>query len=159
MWQRIQTVFLAIAILSLVTSIILPIWGFHDPSTSKTHQLFAMHYMVKEPGTNGEAITSTYFPYSLTIVLMVAAITIAAIEIKSFKNRMLQMKLGALNSVFMAASIGSAVYFSSELLKTFQGGQYGLGLWLPGIAVICNLLANFFIRKDERLVRDSDRLR
>ena len=90
---------------------------------------------------------------------MVAAITIAAIEIKSFKNRMLQMKLGALNSIFMAASIGSAVYFSSELLKTLQGGQYGLGLWLPGAAVICNLLANFFIRKDERLVRDSDRLR
>ena len=35
----------------------------------------------------------------------------------------------------------------------------GLGLWLPGAAVICNLLANRFIRKDERLVRDADRLR
>ena len=90
---------------------------------------------------------------------MVAAITIAAIEIKSFKNRMLQMKLGALNSFFLVGTIGASVYFASQLLNTFQGGQYGLGLWLPGLAVVCNLVANYFIRKDERLVRDSDRLR
>ena len=44
------------------------------------------------------------------------------------------------------------------MINTYQGGQYGLGIWLPGIAVLCNLLSNRFIRKDEKLVRDSERL-
>ena len=154
MWQRIQTVFLVIAIISLLISIFMPIWVYQDEA-GQSHQLYALHYTVK----HGETATPQYFPYSLTAILAVAAITIAFIEIGKFKNRMLQMKLGALNSLFMAGTIASAVVFSNQFTKAFQGGTYGLGLWLPGIAVVCNLLANRFIRRDEKLVRDSDRLR
>jgi hypothetical protein len=103
--------------------------------------------------------SATYFPYTLTAVFAIASMTVAFIEMGKFKNRMLQMKLGALNSLFLVATIGCAVYFASDLMKTFQGGDYGLGLWLPGVAVLANLLANRFIRKDEKLVRDSERLR
>ena len=39
------------------------------------------------------------------------------------------------------------------------GTRHGFGLYLPGAAVIFNLIANRFIRKDEKLVRDSDRIR
>jgi Domain of unknown function (DUF4293) len=154
MWQRIQTVFLVIAIISLLVSIFLPIWANKDAS-GNTHVLYAIHYSVIE---NDKQVT-TYFPYSLTAVFAFASITVAFIEIGKFKNRMLQMKLGALNSLFLVATIGSALYFASQMIKTYQGGQYGLGMWLPGLAVLCNLLANRFIRKDEKLVRDSDRLR
>lgn len=72
---------------------------------------------------------------------------------------MLQMKLGALNSLLLVGAIGSSVYLASQLVNQFQGGNYGFGLYLPGAAVICNLIANRFIRKDEKLVRDSDRIR
>jgi hypothetical protein len=154
MWQRIQTVFLLIAIISLVASIFLPIWMFHD-AAGNTYSLYSLHYTVKQ-GT--EAVTK-YFPYSVTAILAIASITIIVIEIRSFKNRVLQMKLGALNSLFMAGSIVSAVIFSNQLIKAYQGGAYGLGLWIPGVAVVCNLLANRFIRRDERIVRDSNRLR
>ena len=92
-------------------------------------------------------------------MVAIAAITLAVISIRKFKDRMLQMKLGALNSLFMAGTIASAVIFSNGLVKQLQGGHYGLGLWLPGVAVICNLLANRFIRRDEQIVRDSNRLR
>lgn len=154
MWQRIQTVFLVIAIISLVASIFLPVWTNQDAS-GKTHILYPLHYSVYE---NNEAIT-TYMPYSLVAIFAIASATLAFIEIGKYKSRMLQMKLGALNSLFLVATIGSALYFASEMMKTYQGGQYGLGMWLPGVAVICNLLANRFIRKDEKLVRDSERLR
>jgi hypothetical protein len=154
MWQRIQTVFLVIVIISLIASIFLPIWVFNDP-LGQSHSLFALHYTVKQ----NEVPNTQYFPYSITAILLVAALTIAVIEIRKFKNRVLQMKLGALNSLFMAGSIASAVIFSNQFIKTFNGGQYGLGLWLPGVAVICNLIANRFIRRDERIVRDSNRLR
>ena len=154
MWQRIQTIFLAIAIISLITSIFFPIWS-HKESTGKSHYLYALHYTVVE---NDER-TTTYFPYSLTAIFTIASVSIALIEIGKFKNRMLQMKLGALNSLFLVGTIGSSLYFATQMIKTYQGAQYGLGIWLPGLAVLCNLLSNRFIRKDEKLVRDSDRLR
>lgn len=155
MWQRIQTVFLLLAIISLLAAILFPIW-VHE-AIGQTHKLFAFHYSIT--GQSGEMITTQYLPYCITAVLAVASITLSVIEIGKYKNRMLQMKLGALNSLFLAGTILSAFLLSNQLTKEFGGGQLGLGLWLPGIAVICNLLANRFIRRDEKLVRDSNRLR
>src|SRR5688572_23118010 len=139
MWQRIQTVFLIIAIISLVASIFLPIWTYQE-SNDKTHVLYALHYSV----IDNENRTPIYFPYTLTAIFAIASATLAFIELGKYKNRMLQMKLGALNSLFLVATIGCALYFASQLIKQFPGGQYGLGMWLPGVAVFCNLLANRF---------------
>lgn len=144
---------------SLAASIFFPIWAYHDTASRASHQLFPLHYTVKETSQNGELRTTSYFPYSLTAILAVAAITIALIEIRKFRDRVLQMKLGALNSLFLAGTILCAVLFSNQLVKTLGGGSYGLALWLPGVAVIFNLLANRFIRRDEKIVRDSTRLR
>ena len=71
---------------------------------------------------------------------------------------MLQMKLSALNSLFMAATLGISVYYGTGMVKEYAGG-YGLGLFLPGAAMICNILANRYIRRDERLVKSVDRIR
>lgn len=154
MWQRIQTVFLVIVALSLAAAIFLPIWVYQDAS-GKVHELFALHFTVIENGVR----TTSYMPYSLTAILFAAAATIAIIQIQKFKNRMTQVKLGVLNSLFLAGGLGAAVYFGTTFVQKYQGGVYGLGLWLPAIGVICNWLAIRFIKRDERLVRDSDRLR
>ena len=154
MWQRIQTVFLALAIISLIAAIFLPIWVFQDAS-GKSHQLYALHYTIIENG----ARTTTYFPYSITAILLIAAATLAFMEIRKFKDRITQIKLGALNSLFIAIAMCAGVYFGTTMIKTFQGGKYGLGLWLPAVAVVCNWAAIRFIKRDEKMVRDSDRLR
>jgi hypothetical protein len=154
MWQRIQTLFLLIAISCLVLSIFFPIWIYADP-LGQTHALYPLEYVTIQNGVKN----STYMPYAVTAILAIAAATISLIEIGKFRDRVLQMKLGALNSLFMAGTIAAAVIFSNQLIKSFQNGSYGLALWLPGVAVLCNLLANFFIRRDERLVRESNRLR
>jgi hypothetical protein len=154
MWQRIQTVFLVVVIISLFASLFFPIWIHNDP-LGQTHALFSLHYTV----TENQIPNTVYFPYAVTAILTIAALTIAIIEIGKYRHRVLQMKLGALNSLFMAGSIAAAVIFSNQLVKLYQGGGYGLGLWLPGAAVLCNLIANQFIRRDERIVRESDRLR
>ena len=151
MWQRIQTVFLAVAILVLLVSVVLPIWTIEI--NGEPNVLTAFYYLKGD--------TYQYNPYSLTAILAIASATLALIEITKYKNRLTQMKIGALNSFFLVGTIGSAFIFAGQLIKSLEGGggQYGLGMWLPGIAVLCNLLANRFIRKDEKLVRDSDRLR
>ena len=154
MWQRIQTVFLVIAIISLVATIFLPIWG-NKGAEETIYELYPLHFSITKAG----AKTTNYFPYCLTAVLAVASITISAISIRRFDNRFLQMKLGVLNSFILVGVIASAVLMANGLIKTYGQGQYGFGLYAPGIAVICNLLANRFIRRDEKLVRDSQRLR
>ena len=156
MWQRIQTVFLALVVLSLIASIFLPIWMLHNGP--EQHVLFALYYGVRESEA-ADISPLSYIPYCLTAILFTAAITIAIIEITRYKDRLLQIKLGTLNSLLLAAGLGCAVYFATSLVKTHEGGQYGLGLWLPGVAVVCNWLAMRFIRSDEKLVKDSDRLR
>ncbi len=154
MWQRVQTIFLSLVILCLVASIFFPIWAFAQ-GTEIAHKLYPLHYSTIEDGE----FTTHYFPYAVTAILSIAAATLAFIQIGKYKNRMLQMKMGALNSLLLVGVIGSSVYLASQLVNQFQGGTYGFGLYLPGAAVIFNLIANRFIRKDEKLVRDSDRIR
>lgn len=123
--------------------------------------LTSFYLLTEEQGSDGNMQVFSYMPYSVTAMLTVAAITIAILEMTKYKNRMTQMKLGALNSLFLVGVILAAFYFSNQLIKSLNAGngQYGLGMWLPGVAVLCNLLANRFIRRDEKLVRDSNRLR
>ena len=151
MWQRIQTLFLALAIIALLVSLVFPIWS--GGVNEEVGILTAFYYLKNQ--------TYQYNPYSLTAIMAIAASTLAFIEITKYKNRHTQIKIGALNSLFLLATLGCAFYFSNGLMKGLEGnkGQYGLGMWLPFIAVICNLLANRFIRRDEKLVRDSERLR
>jgi hypothetical protein len=154
MWQRIQTVFLGITILSLIAAIFLPIY-VHIDAEGKKHALYALHYTVIDKDIR----TSQYFPYSVVAMLYIAAATVAFIEIQKFRNRLLQVKLGALNAVFLAVAVGVAVYFASGLLKANQAGNYDYGLWVPFVAVVCNWAAIRFIKRDEKIVRDADRLR
>lgn len=164
MWQRIQTVFLALVILSLIGAFLTPIWIYHDPS-GKSYALYALHYSIYSPDATVSATNLTtnvivkYFPYCLTAVLLAASATIAFMELIRYNDRITQIKLGALNSLFLAGSLGAAVYFGNDFITTFHGGAYGLGLWLPAVAVVCNWAAIRFIKRDEKLVRDSDRLR
>lgn len=154
MWQRKQTVFLAIAIFCLVMMVFFPVWKAQSEDTKLA--LFPLHFTAEE----GDQPVTAYFPYSVSAILAIAAATLAFIEIGKFENRLLQLKLGALNALLMMGSLGTSVYFASQLMKKYQiVGEYGLALWLPGIAMVCNLIANRFIRKDEKLVRDSERLR
>jgi Kef-type K+ transport system membrane component KefB len=149
MWQRIQTVFLVITVVALVISLVQPIWI----STDNIARALTPFYYV-----NGD--TFLYMPYSITAVIGIASITVSIMEIRRYDNRMVQIKLGALNSVLLAGMMICAVWFANKVSEQHAAGfKYGWGLYMIFVAVICNWLAIRFIRRDERLVRDSDRLR
>lgn len=153
MWQRIQTVFLVLLVASMVISFFLPIWKITEGS--KEMQLYPLHFTTIENG----ARTTQYFPFSLTAILMAAAATIAIMEIRRFDNRMTQIKLGTLNSLILALALGSVYYFYNQVTKQYGYGKYGVSLWIPFVGVLFNWLALRFIRRDEKKVRDSDRMR
>lgn len=154
MWQRIQTVFLGLVVLCMVASMFLPIWKIVDGA--KELQLYPLHFTIIE---NGERNTS-YFPYSLSALLMAAAATIAVMTLRRYDNRIIQIKLGTLNSLILAGVMVCVVVFYSNATKEFGPSQFGYRtIWLPFIGVACNWLALRFIRRDEKMVRDSDRIR
>lgn len=154
MWQRKQTIFLGITAFFMVLMIFFPIW--RNVTADSEQMLFPLHYTVKI----GESKTPTYFPYAICAILAIGAATMAILEIGKFENRMLQIKMGALNSILMAGTLAAAVYFATRMMRTSgMAGEYGLALYMPAAAMVSNMIANRFIRKDEKLVRDADRLR
>lgn len=106
----------------------------------------------------GEAIAGWYF---IPGILAVLSALVALWEVFSYKNRLTQVKLGALNALLMTGAVVSCIYFIYQLeeMDPEAMGSYGIGLGFPMIALVCNLLANRFIRRDERLVRSVDRIR
>ena len=160
MIQRIQSVFLLLVIASLITFLFIPLWVKSDVQSGEAHEMHALFYK----GTTGEVVNPqlVYMPYMIVGILAVAAITIAIIQLFKFKDRVLQMKIGVLNSFFIVSTLGSAGFFwytlGRELLPQ-QPISLGFGLVLPAFAMIFNRIALRFIKKDEDLVRSVDRIR
>lgn len=154
MLQRIQTVFLLLVAIAMSLTFFLPFW------THSTEELsYALRSLYFESSEKGETMIS-YFPYTFIAVLAGLSILIAIFEITRFNNRLLQIKLGALNSLLIAGTLILAAYFATDFIKELNVvGKYGLGLFAPAAAMFFNLLANRYIRKDERLVRSVDRIR
>lgn len=154
MWQRVQTVFLALVVLSMVAGIFFPIWVCMEEGI--TYKLFPLHFSTYEE----DGLNTQYFPYSVTAILMIAAATLAAMEIRRYDNRILQIKMGTLNSLILMGVMISAVWQANNMINAHPANwNYGFGLYIPFVGVTCNWLAVRFIRRDEKLVRDSDRIR
>ena len=155
MWQRIQSVFLGFVILSLIIGLLVPVWV--STGEGIEYRLYPIYFMVKQ---NGQITTSQYFPFCITAMLMVAAVTIAITEFRRYDHRLLQVKLGTLNSLILAGVMICDVLFSNQMIKAYPiPWKFDFSLYLTFVAVACNWLAIRFIRKDEKMVRDSDRLR
>lgn len=139
----------------MIVAMFFPIWVYKSGDGIR-YELYALHYSVVDGATK----TTAYFPYSITAVLMVAAASIGVQTIRRYDNRLTQMKLCALNTFILMAVMGSAIYFSFQLNEQFNYiGLSRLALWIIFGGVACNWIAMRFIRRDEKLVKDSDRLR
>ncbi|MFM9950004.1 MAG: DUF4293 family protein [Saprospiraceae bacterium] len=91
------------------------------------------------------------------IVCFAVAGALALAAIFLYKTRKIQSRLAVFSALATLAAVGfgSWLYWKSGALAT------GWNPWvaLPAAAVILALLARYFIRKDETLVRSMDRLR
>lgn len=156
MWQRLQTLFLALVMITMIIGIFIPIWRWEDGASGSSHTLFALHYQVTEDGTR----SSAYFPFSITGILMVASATVAAMQIRRYDNRIAQIKMGAFNTLVLLGVMICAVVFSNRLTNQVGfNGSNNVAYWVIFAGVAFNWLALRFIRRDEKLVRDSERLR
>lgn len=157
MLQRIQTIFLAITVIGMGVFVSFPIWSKVAASgesallnaTKLTHQLSATQSEVQ--------------PMYYLIILAVLVTAVSAYAIVSFKNRVLQSALCAVNSMLMTVMMGLIIYFTfyktAKLFDPEMPGKYDIGFYGLVAAMLANVFANRFIRKDERTVQKSNRLR
>lgn len=163
MIQRIQTIFLFLSAAFMITMVFLPLWQKVDVDTNEKVSLTALELVhEKKDLVSGEVTiikkVDTYYIAGLAILSALVAI----FSIFKFDNRLTQMKIGALNSLLIGASLGFSAYYILDAEEVFFPqiqSNYLPGFYFTAAALFFNALANRFIRKDEKLVKSADRIR
>jgi len=159
MIQRVQSLFLLGVTICMITTLFFPIWVKTNPDDLTMFVVYGLFGEKVDPSGNIEQIL---FPYALIGGFSILAAIISLVEIFSYSNRLTQIKLGTLNSLVMSGVLGVIIYLTFQQEKIFAPGtkgDYGLGLFFPCVALLLNVLANRFIRRDDNLVRSVDRIR
>lgn len=150
MIQRIQTVFLFLAIVALALFLYLPLITSETP-----------HFSVDAAGYEvGQSMRIADQPYIILIntILSASAMAVTLIAIFLYKKRSLQM-LFVWFGIILIASAAGFVYYKWQT-KIFVGDViYRKWNIMALAAVLLEILAIYFIRKDEETIRSMDRLR
>ena len=98
---------------------------------------------------------------SVPIILIVCAglILVGLLSILSYKNRKRQILLNKISIVINALLLGLLAYWLLNLSGGIQFPEKGIEPLVPLISIVSLLIANVYIRKDDRLVKSVDRLR
>jgi len=136
MLQRIQTVYLIIAVIAtFILPFVFPLWTL----------------------TNGR---EQYFMENLAFVALFGfSTTLSLVSIMTYKKRKNQFVMGRLNIILNFILLGLFVYRSLNLSGETVVSEKGIGMFLPIISIVFLSLANRAIKKDEDLVKSVDRLR
>ena len=94
--------------------------------------------------------------HSGLMVMCVLIIVLSLVTTFLYNNRVLQMNLGKINMLITLGLFAFAayLYYTVKDIALISGG-----LLVPVIVIVLLFLANKNILKDEKLVRDSNRLR
>ena len=140
MLQRIQTVYLIIAVIATgVLPFAFPLW------VTKNCENY-------------------YFIRDLAFVLLFAfSTTLSIVSIMTYKKRKNQFVMGRLNIILNVILLGLFIFrlfnLSGETDPDKVVSEKGIGVILPIVSIVFLSLANKAIKKDEDLVKSVDRLR
>jgi hypothetical protein len=179
MIQRVQSLLLFFSALLMVIFLFVPAWEGSNKVTNNEGKNFEGKARLSAFKLNVEGIEKTIvkteFNSSVSeikideqinmvyiAIFAMVSVIISIFSIFQFKNRMLQMKLGMFNTLIIIGTLG-CVFLGIRKGKTFlpamENDDFMIGFLLPVIALILNVMANRFIRKDEKLVKSADRFR
>jgi ABC-type multidrug transport system permease subunit len=155
MLQRIQSIWLLLAAVTLILMLVLPIATKEIKGAESEIYTNGLHQKFED--NNGSSLgIEPFFPLLITNIAVAA---LAFINIFNFKRRSLQKRI----IIFTIVAIGGFAFWCSVYAKKIPGGldgaSFGVGAYLPALAILFCVLAIFGINKDERLIRSAERLR
>ena len=164
MIQRIQSLLLFGAAILLTVNLFIPIWSSAQAGVPVVLRAFSVDY-----GSNPSvdtSVPSTLVSKPIIVayigVLMVVCIGLALYIIFRFNNRVLQLRLCNLLTLLIFSVIGTyfiAIVVINSTLVLSSEGAYEAGYFLPVLCGVLVLVAKYFIRKDDNLVKSVDRIR
>ena len=101
-------------------------------------------------------VLGAYLTINVSTVIL---ILFGVLSIFSFRNRKRQILLNNISIIINALLIGLLAYWLLNLSGGISIPEKGVEPVFPFLSIVCLLLANMYIRKDERLVKSVDRLR
>lgn len=144
MLQRIQSLFLLLAI--ILSGGLSFYFSFWIDMAGKEFYLLDL-FELKD-----WKILSIPISFVLSAILSIIALII-------FKNRKQQLKFNRFNLIVNLYLLGIIVILLLSIPGESQISEKGIGLFLPVLVIVCLVLANKAIQKDEELVKSVDRLR
>jgi len=155
MIQRIQTLYLFLALVLMVLLLVFPVAEI----MGEDKQLFQFKLSgIYEQSGTGSALYMLSWPL-LILLLIIQLLYLIAIFL--FKRRRLQMRLCIYNILLLAGMTALMYYYLSFTFRETiaEEHSYKLPFVLPVIAIILTYFAFRAIRRDEILIRSIDRIR
>ena len=153
MWQRIQTVWWILSILSIA------LFATQDLLLFTPNGESIPSFVLRSSGLVEIASDTTIkSSYSLLIIEAISII-ISLTSIFIYKMRAFQIRLSILNAFVLLGLVGMIAYLGFDFQSA--GASLGIKVWLalPFISIIFQALAAQGVIKDELIIRMSSRLR
>ena len=164
MIQRIQTLWLAFVILITVATFFFPLVDFSFDLKGMQH-VEPYGLLLKDKSADSMQLVQTTPAWSL-IFMQVGISLLALISIFLYKNRQMQLKFVAGGILLITIYIAFGLFKIDGLEKQITAlysvpivNYNRISICFPILQVLLMILSQRAIRKDERLVRSSDRLR
>ena len=168
MIQRIQSIFLLLVTISLYSTYFFPlsekivytnennITAIQEKETLYIYELVYEQYIYE----NDPSVILYPRPYILVLIFIAGGLSFYSIF--QYNNRINQIKIGAINSIIMSVTIAIILYelfYKEVMIKNTFDVNILISFYLIFTALIFNSIANRFIKKDEILVNESNRIR
>lgn len=169
MIQRVQTIFLFLIVVAMGVALSNPLWEKSGIQSPELAQLTALEYSQQQAVSQQAGVPLSTAPTTIITSVWYLGLLLGLVGLSSlyaifqYRNRLTQTALCAVNALMLTAIMGIVLYRTLYEGKAF-GNPADQGSFLPGFyaiiaALVFNALANRFIRRDEKLVRGSDRIR
>jgi len=151
MIQRIQSIFLFLAATLMLTASAFNIWEGQSATGCFTS---VNSIQILSECNELDNVKNIFYLLAIQVVFAILVL----FSLFSYKNRKRQIILGGINSLIGSIFLILTFFITKEVSQS-NDGNYHIGFFLPLAAIFLNILANRFIKKDDKLVRSLDRIR
>ena len=150
MIQRKQSVFLLLAFIASVVCLCLPLGSFEPQAMGVSFKMYNLMVML---GTGADYSVCGLFG----VLVLSSLLSISTIWL--YNNRMLQSRLCACNLFLLVAWYIVLGVMTRNVISADTSFHVGFAVCLPAVSIILVQIERVAILKDEKRVRDSERIR
>lgn len=155
MIQRIQTLYMFLGFATAVVLFFLPLVGFNLQGEEAVEYQLLTFESIRPLGISMQSLL-------MPVIMNTAVALLLLINIFLYKSRKIQKRLLLMAMVLNLATLGGSFFVADQitsLKEVTSEASYKLGIYAPLLIMMFIVFANRGIRKDDKLMKSSERLR